>query len=903
MSRKYTIGQRLSFDNALCTVRYVGPVQGTEGEWLGVEWDDPVRGKHSGEHKGKRYFTCISKQQTAASFVRPTRRVDQPQGFLEALRQKYASEFEEELAKRKAAGHDDVQMNELIRFNGKVVEEVGFEKIRKQLAELQDLKIVVLDNQRISGVFGQDDADVNTRLYREELNKIEQTCPKIAELDLSRNLLCRWRDMRDICEQLKRLKSLKLNGNRFEKVQPGLVFERISELHLDQTFMSLEEISSLTMQFPSLTSLTISTNHISNISSPLPATLRSITLESNDIMTLSSLKLLAQLPNLERLSVRGNDISTTVATQSNSSEKAGLFEFSKTLKSLDISRNRIDSWLFINDLPRIFPGLETLRISGNPLYDRAVAPTNITGLPEKPMTVDEAFMLTLARLENLTSLNYSKITQNDRTNGELYYLSLIGKELSAFPASNEERILATHPRYSSLCEIYGEPAVKRRSDTFLGKNMKPGSVAARLVNFKFYQAGSPGSSPDTSGIRPDDEKREREYQIPRTFDVYRVKSIVSRLFRLAPLRFRLIWEMEEWDPVEEFNLGGEEWDSEDEEEEEEENKSKNAADQSDTGKEAITPMVTKADGSKFVRREVELIDSTRHVGFWFDDSTREPKYWCKQCQIYIRDTAFEKTQHEATGKHQGNLKRFLRDIHRNKEREQRDAARTQNEVERLRNLVSGKPAARTDATQTYRPSASSNIPRQATAEDRKKQVAQLVEMGVAVPEEYRRDMAIAGDWQTVSVTRIEKDEEKDAGGPRLNTGVRKRKHEENEDEEYEVQAAAENNVRHQGWGVATRSYPGAIDDTDDLDALLSSKKTVKRDEDVDTKPEPDAEDVVKESPVGGTGLTKADPDSAGPVKEEPGSLESSGDPLQKSEAQEAAPAIVFKKRKNKATKK
>lgn len=417
------------------------------------------------------------------------------------------------------------------------------------------------------------------------------------------------------------------------------MFERISELHLDQTFMNFEEvilgiklvylkscliatqISSLTMQFPSLTSLTISTNHISTISSSLPATLRNLTLESNDITTLSSLKILAQLPNIERLSVRGNDINTTIASQPSDTEKAEFFEFSKTLKSLDISRNRIDSWLFINDLPRIFPGLESLRISGNPLYDRAIAPTNITGLPEKPMTVDEAFMLTLARLENLASLNYSKITQNDRTNGELYYLSLIGKELSAFPASDEKRILAIHPRYSRLCEIYGEPAIRRRSDTFLGKNMKPGSVAARLVNFKFYYQAAPLGSQLETGVRPDKEKREHEYEIPRTFDVYRVKGIVSRLFGLAPLRFRLIWETEEWDPVEEFNLGGEEWDSDDDDEEED--ISKDTADQPNNRKEVITPTVTKADGSKFVRREVELIDSTRHVGFWFDDITRE----------------------------------------------------------------------------------------------------------------------------------------------------------------------------------------------------------------------------------------------------------------------------------------
>ena len=51
-------GQRLSFSGALCTVRYVGAVESTKGDWLGVEWDEPSRGKHDGSHKGVRYFQC-----------------------------------------------------------------------------------------------------------------------------------------------------------------------------------------------------------------------------------------------------------------------------------------------------------------------------------------------------------------------------------------------------------------------------------------------------------------------------------------------------------------------------------------------------------------------------------------------------------------------------------------------------------------------------------------------------------------------------------------------------------------------------------------------------------------------------------------------------------------------------
>lgn len=59
MAAGYYIGKRLSYGGSPCTVRYIGQVQGTKGEWLGVEWDDPSRGKHSGEHGGTKYFECM----------------------------------------------------------------------------------------------------------------------------------------------------------------------------------------------------------------------------------------------------------------------------------------------------------------------------------------------------------------------------------------------------------------------------------------------------------------------------------------------------------------------------------------------------------------------------------------------------------------------------------------------------------------------------------------------------------------------------------------------------------------------------------------------------------------------------------------------------------------------------
>ena len=62
-SSEYYPGRRLSFSGTFCTVRYVGPVEGTIGDWLGVEWDEPIRGKHDGSHKGVKYFICRYKDQ------------------------------------------------------------------------------------------------------------------------------------------------------------------------------------------------------------------------------------------------------------------------------------------------------------------------------------------------------------------------------------------------------------------------------------------------------------------------------------------------------------------------------------------------------------------------------------------------------------------------------------------------------------------------------------------------------------------------------------------------------------------------------------------------------------------------------------------------------------------------
>uniref|UniRef100_A0A1A9WDV0 CAP-Gly domain-containing protein n=1 Tax=Glossina brevipalpis TaxID=37001 RepID=A0A1A9WDV0_9MUSC len=49
---RFPYGARIKIVENSGTVRYVGEVSGYKGTWLGIEWDDPRRGKHNGTVNG-----------------------------------------------------------------------------------------------------------------------------------------------------------------------------------------------------------------------------------------------------------------------------------------------------------------------------------------------------------------------------------------------------------------------------------------------------------------------------------------------------------------------------------------------------------------------------------------------------------------------------------------------------------------------------------------------------------------------------------------------------------------------------------------------------------------------------------------------------------------------------------
>lgn len=519
MSQTHHIGQRISYDGAACTVRFIGGVAGTTGTWLGVEWDDAARGKHDGSHKGTRYFTCISKSPTAASFVRPTRPADPPQSFLSALHERYVAD---------APGQTQGRSKTEIVISGKVAQEMGFDKIWRRQSRLREMKIVVLDGLRVASA--RDGGDVRDD-GSGELKTIEDTAPKIVELDLSRNLFERLAPVVEICRDLKDLQKLAINGNRFQDVLTDealqgaeSVFGGLTELQLGETLLSWQELCLIASKCPSLTTLLVGSNQLSTLPPTgeisLPSTLTSINLEYNDFTSLSDIAYLTSLNALRHLQLKGNNISAITA-----SPDSPAVVFPPSVQYVDLSYNKIDSWDFVDKLAAVFPGMTGLRITHNPIYYSIDADSNA-------QSSDESFMFTVARIAQLKTLNFTHVSAMDRTNAEMFYLSRIAKQLATVPEAAEESIKALHPRYKELCEAYGEPDVIRREE------INPNFLEARLVTCEFHYEKAPEGS-----------KKTRTVRIPKAFDIYAVKGIVGKMYGLKPLKLRLIWETGEWDPV------------------------------------------------------------------------------------------------------------------------------------------------------------------------------------------------------------------------------------------------------------------------------------------------------------------------------------------------------------------
>ncbi|KAG6877738.1 hypothetical protein C0993_004555 [Termitomyces sp. T159_Od127] len=446
---------RISLAGYLGTVRYTGPVEGTSGTWLGVEWDDHARGKHDGVKDGRRYFTC--RIQNSASFIRPSPNVSYGQSFLEALTSKYIE-----------TPHGSASQESVILGSSQgsiVVEAVNLDKIRGKLADLGKLREVSLVNLDVAT--GDADGLIQetcpSKLYLKNICHVHHSVPDIRGLDLSKSLIPDWGVVALITRELPLLKRLCLNSNRllpaknFTDMESA--FANLTELQLNNTMMSWSEMQNATAKMRNLEIIEFGYNSLTRLKTgddvlPVNKTVRVLNLDSNTCFDWVHIwESICHYTSLQRLLLASNAI--------NSVPSPGPQQGLPALKHLSLLDNKIQAWSDIDALSSWCPALEGLTLRGNPLTAQ----------------IRHSRPFTISKLPTLMILDGGEITYRERIDSEILYLDSVVSET----VSENERIKA-HPQWLNLCKKHGRPDFTTKANPVQDK------LSQHLIALDLYQS-------------------------------------------------------------------------------------------------------------------------------------------------------------------------------------------------------------------------------------------------------------------------------------------------------------------------------------------------------------------------------------------------------------------------------
>ncbi|KAF9337241.1 hypothetical protein BGZ91_009582 [Linnemannia elongata] len=499
---KLEVGQRIEVDYYRGTVRFLGVVPPTKGEWIGVEWDAEERGKHSGEHNGTQYFTCTIPG--TGSFTRPSPNINVGQTLLEILKERYVDE--ELTAEDLYLGETNVK-----------VDVYDFDRVKKKNSQLHLMQIVGLANTNVSSAA--------------DFDETQKACPEIQDLDLSSTLIATWQDLADIVAPLSKLTVLRISRNRFHPLtaQPSFeyAFKNLRCLAMNRVYISWDEMNVLEHSLPNLEILQIGFNLFTELgksdeSTPVAdqkirgfAKLENLHLEGNKLVDWNQILRLSRLPKLKSLDLSENRIANVIGPQDP--------EDFKLLESLRINDNDLKEWSSVDQLG-LYTSLKAVWIQNNPVMTQAAedATADNSGKPD-------VRTITIARMAHIDQLNGTEILKKNRIDAELYYLKNAAfSNVGAEPAT----IQALHPRFEQLCETHGRPDTsdeRRKATSDLLKD--------RLLNITFVAKDKIDGPAKTSVQRG----------VLGSMMVRNVKNLVQKLLRVPAMRQELLFMAE--DPV------------------------------------------------------------------------------------------------------------------------------------------------------------------------------------------------------------------------------------------------------------------------------------------------------------------------------------------------------------------
>ncbi|GMH03959.1 hypothetical protein Nepgr_005798 [Nepenthes gracilis] len=489
----FKIGQRIHWA-ADCrrsgTVKYVGPVEGYSGEWVGVDWDNGD-GKHDGSINGVRYFQAMC--QNSASFVRP-HNLSPGITLLEALVLRYRGQTTKE---------EEDEMYVLSERSEKVsIQFVGKDKIESKLSRFDELIGASLAYLGVSSPGS--------------LGEINTIAPNLKELDLTGNLLSDWKDVGAICQELPALAALNLSNNMMiHDVTCLRPLRNIRVLVLNYTGIKWIQMELLKHSLPDLEELHLMGNKIGEITPISSAvvrgldSLRLLNLEDNCISEWGEILKLCELKSLERLHLNKNSLNRIFYPCNDLTNETLDGKPFRNLDCLLLGANSIEDLESVNSL-NSFPRLTDIRLTENPVADPGRG-----GIPR--------FVL-IARLAKVEVLNGSEVSPRERKESEIRYVRLVMSKVHA----NPEEVNQCHPRFFELKSLHDIEDI-RPSKGAIG----PQKLASGLLSVTLKCVGA------SMGEKPPLIKK-----LPANTSVGKLKILCESFFKLKPTKLRLFIQEE-----------------------------------------------------------------------------------------------------------------------------------------------------------------------------------------------------------------------------------------------------------------------------------------------------------------------------------------------------------------------
>ncbi|WRT67964.1 uncharacterized protein IL334_004938 [Kwoniella shivajii] len=527
---RYTVGQRYLHCKTLhpLTLRYIGPLPpsppssfsssasfsdhaGNDTIWLGVEYDSPSHGKgHNGTYKDIKVFD--TRENGSGSFVKLVGEpLKEGRGLIESIQERYgriiipSNQNETPNTQNQHTNSSvyvqNVEKESIILGSTKIIVETpNLSNVQERIGRLEKLRNIGFEEEFIGSLGGDDNDDGTLRKVLKERMK------GLKWLNISRNLISSWEEIRDIVYHFEGLEILTLNHSRFEPLssthEPDQLpkfkstFNNIQELHLSDCCLSWDEICFITLLFPNIRILHLEANRLlTNLNRRLEGLreLKELRLGGCPISNWNEIvSSLSDLPQLENL-----DISFTSIRSINSSSSSDTKQFSN-LKSIIMVEAQIRHWNDLDNLSDQLPNLTSIRItiptSPMPIEslsfpsvksDSVGKGLSITKKEEEEgqneiQLVDEKTLrlICISKFGRLTSFNSGTISSTERRDAELFYISFVRKWVKRNGGDKEER-----GRYQELCGIHGV-GTESIDDGSVRKGK--GGLRSKMINLKIH---------------------------------------------------------------------------------------------------------------------------------------------------------------------------------------------------------------------------------------------------------------------------------------------------------------------------------------------------------------------------------------------------------------------------------